>query len=171
LRRRIIAIFDHAVPALVHGNSSSRPASAGAHHGNYEPGTVASGDPATPVIDPLRVEPMLGREYADRPAGTLERSEHFARMALRPARNGRERNVVPHVAQHQHARRRSAIDRRTTRHPGYGISQRIRKRVEEIFGWAKTIGSFRRTRFRGTARTQHRARRCRTSLRRTNVGL
>jgi transposase len=66
----------------------------------------------------------------------------------------RERNVVPHVAQNQHAHRRSAIDNRTTRHPGYSVSQRIRKRVEEIFGWTKTVANFRRTRFRGTARTQ-----------------
>jgi IS5 family transposase len=51
-------------------------------------------------------------------------------------------------------RRRSAVDGRTPRHPGYEISQRIRKRVEEIFGWAKTVGCFRRTRFRGRARTQ-----------------
>jgi transposase len=63
-------------------------------------------------------------------------------------------NVVPHVAQNRHERRRSAIDRRTTRHPGYDISQRIRKRVEEIFGWCKTIGGFRRTRYRGQRRTQ-----------------
>ncbi len=66
----------------------------------------------------------------------------------------RERNVVPHVAQNQHARRRSAIDGRTTRHIGYAISQRIRKRIEEIFGWAKTVAGFRRTRFRGRVRTQ-----------------
>jgi len=66
----------------------------------------------------------------------------------------RKRDVVPHVAQNRHARRRSAIDQRTTRHAGYAISQRIRKRVEEIFGWAKTVANFRRTRFRGTARTQ-----------------
>ena len=66
----------------------------------------------------------------------------------------RERNVVPHVAQNQHAHRRSAIDHRTTRHGGYAVSQRNRKRVEEIFGWAKTVANFRRTRFRGTARTQ-----------------
>jgi len=66
----------------------------------------------------------------------------------------RERNVVPHVAQNAYVRRRSAIDGRTTRHPGYAISQRLRKRVEEIFGWAKTTGNFRRTRFRGKERTQ-----------------
>ena len=60
--------------------------------------------------------------------------------------------VTPHVAQNTNGRR-SAIDGRTTRHPGYAVSQRIRKRVEEIFGWMKTIGGFRRTRFRGLDRT------------------
>ena len=64
----------------------------------------------------------------------------------------RERDVTPHVAQNTSGRR-SAIDRRTTRHAGYGVSQRIRKRVEEIFGWMKTVGGFRRTRFRGLERT------------------
>ena len=66
----------------------------------------------------------------------------------------RERRVVPHVAQNKHERRRSAIDARTTRYCGYAMSQRIRKRVEEIFGWSKTVGCFRRTRFRGRIRTQ-----------------
>lgn len=65
----------------------------------------------------------------------------------------RARNVTPHVAQNTSGRR-SAIDRRTTRHAGYGLSQRKRKRVEEIFGWMKTIGGFRRTRFIGLALTQ-----------------
>ena len=48
--------------------------------------------------------------------------------------------------------RRSAIDGRTTRHAGYAVSQRRRKRVEEIFGWLKTIGLMRQTRHRGTRR-------------------
>jgi len=65
----------------------------------------------------------------------------------------RVRNVSPHIAQNT-SNRRSAVDARTTRHAGYAISQRLRKRVEEIFGWMKTIGGFRRTRFRGTDRTQ-----------------
>ena len=64
----------------------------------------------------------------------------------------RQRRVTPHVAQNTRGRH-SAIDGRTTRHPGYDTSQRIRKRVEEIFGWMKTIGGFRRTRFRGLERT------------------
>ena len=59
--------------------------------------------------------------------------------------------VTPHVAQNT-ARRASAIDGRTTRHPGYEVSQRFRKRVEEIFGWLKTIGLMRKTRHRGTRR-------------------
>jgi transposase len=63
-------------------------------------------------------------------------------------------NVTPHIAQTRDTRRTSAIDGRTTRHSGYEISQRKRKRVEEIFGWMKTFGGFRRTRFRGRRRTQ-----------------
>src|SRR5215210_3299658 len=65
----------------------------------------------------------------------------------------RVRGVTPHVAQNSGRKGGSAIDGRTTRHPGYAVSQRLRKRVEEIFGWMKTIGGFRRTRFRGLART------------------
>ena len=61
--------------------------------------------------------------------------------------------MTPHVAQNT-SRRRSTIDGRTTSWPGYDASQRIRKRVEEIFGWMKTVGGFRRTRYRGLARSQ-----------------
>ena len=66
----------------------------------------------------------------------------------------RDLGVTPHIAQTSDPRRRSAIDARTTRHPGYAVSQRKRKLVEEIFGWMKTVGGFRRTRFKGKARTQ-----------------
>lgn len=48
--------------------------------------------------------------------------------------------------------RRSAIDARTTRHPGYAVSQRIRKRIEEAFGWMKTVAGQRKTKFRGVER-------------------
>jgi len=65
----------------------------------------------------------------------------------------RERHVTPQVAQHT-TRRRSCIDRRTTRHPGYALAQRIRKRVEEIFGWVKTVGGGRKLRYIGVARNQ-----------------
>ncbi len=59
--------------------------------------------------------------------------------------------VTPHVAQNT-THRSSAIDRRTTRHDGYGVSQWKRKRVEEIIGWLKTIGLLRKTRHRGRRR-------------------
>jgi len=68
----------------------------------------------------------------------------------------RELGVTPHVAQNSYvtdkARRRSAIDRRTTRHPGYAVSQRVRKRIEEVFGWAKSAGGLRQVRHRGLNR-------------------
>jgi transposase len=60
-------------------------------------------------------------------------------------------NVTPHVARNT-ANRRSALDGRTTRHPGYAVSQRLRKRIEESFGWIKTVGGLRKTRHRGSAR-------------------
>ena len=50
-------------------------------------------------------------------------------------------------------RTHSAIDGRTTGHEGYRVSQKIRKQVEEIFGWMKTVGGFRRSRYRGVERT------------------
>lgn len=63
----------------------------------------------------------------------------------------RECQVTPHVAQNVRGRGGSSIDGRTTRHEGYRLSQGIRKRVEEIFGWQKAAAGFRRTRFRGVA--------------------
>jgi IS5 family transposase len=60
----------------------------------------------------------------------------------------RANNVVPHVAQ----KKNSAIDARTTRHEGYAVSLRKRKRIEEIFGWLKTVGCLRKTRYRGVSR-------------------
>lgn len=62
----------------------------------------------------------------------------------------REMNVRPHVAAKA---RGSAIDGRTTRHAGYKTSQRIRKRIEEAFGWIKTIAGLRKSRFVGRAKT------------------
>jgi IS5 family transposase len=69
----------------------------------------------------------------------------------------RARRVTPHVAIDGHVRksgkpRKTALDRRTTRHPGYAISLRLRKRIEEPFGWIKTVANLRKTRHRGTAR-------------------
>jgi transposase len=63
----------------------------------------------------------------------------------------RERSTTPHVAQKQH----SAIDSRTTRHGGYTASQRVRKRIESIFGWGKSVGGLRKTRYRGLLPNRH----------------
>ena len=60
--------------------------------------------------------------------------------------------VIPHVAQNIARKGGSAIDARTSRHPGYEVSQVIRKRIEEVFGWGKTVGPIRKTKFRGVAR-------------------
>ena len=58
--------------------------------------------------------------------------------------------MTPHIA--QNTSRRSAIDGRTTRHPGYAVSQRMRKRIEEGFGWMKTIAGLKKTKYRGLER-------------------
>ena len=58
-------------------------------------------------------------------------------------------NVTPHVSQNHKRPGGSAIDGRTTRHAGYQISERKRKRIEEVFGWLKTVGMLRKTRHRG----------------------
>lgn len=90
----------------------------------------------------------------------LERMEGRHRITLGADKNYdtaafvaalREMDVTPHVAQNN-TNRRSAIDGRTTRHPGYALSQKIRKRIEEVFGWAKTCGTMRKTRHRGRQR-------------------
>ncbi len=62
--------------------------------------------------------------------------------------------MVLNVAQNRARPGGSALDARTARHPGYAISQRIRKRVEEVFGWMKTVGGLRKTRYRGRERVQ-----------------
>jgi len=71
----------------------------------------------------------------------------------------RARQATPHIAVQDHAtktgkRRKTRIDGRTTRHCGYDISQRIRKRIEEIFGWVKVQGGQHKTRFRGRRRVE-----------------
>ena len=74
-------------------------------------------------------------------------------------RNLRERTVTPHVAVQDTPtktgkRRKTLIDRRTTRHAGYDVSLRCRKRIEEIFGWAKTAAGQAKTKFRGRRRVE-----------------
>lgn len=71
----------------------------------------------------------------------------------------RRRRVTPHVAVDGHVRksgkpRSSAVDGRTTRHPGYAVSQRCRKRIEEIFGWAKSAAGLAKVKLRGRARVE-----------------
>ncbi|HSW62684.1 MAG TPA: transposase [Dissulfurispiraceae bacterium] len=66
----------------------------------------------------------------------------------------RDRKITPHVAMNDKRRGVSAIGGRTSRHEGYTISRRLRKKVEEIFGWMKVVGGFRRTRFKGAQRTE-----------------
>lgn len=107
----------------------------------------------------------------DLATGTAEREAAFAMAGQIPGDNRvtlggdknydtaafvedlRSLNVTPHVAQNN-THRRSAIDQRTTRHPGYLISQKKRKRVEEIFGWLKTVGGLRKLRHRGLERVE-----------------
>jgi transposase len=102
--------------------------------------------------------------------GTAERDAALAMLSGKPAlkrvtlgadrgydaagfvRQLREIKVTPHVAQND-SHRSSAIDARTTRHGGYPVSQRKRKRVEEVFGWMKTVALQRKTRFLGPERT------------------
>jgi transposase len=98
--------------------------------------------------------------------GTAERETAIALVAARPLGHKsiggdkkddqvpvvapwRALGVTPHVAQKA---TQSAIDGRTTRHVGYAISQQVRKRIEEVFGWMKTVGLLRKLRHRGTAR-------------------
>lgn len=101
--------------------------------------------------------------------GTAERDQALAMVTGRPGQHritlGADKNydtrdfvanlrafqVTPHVAQNV-SNRRSAIDGRTTRHTGYQVSQRVRKRVEEIMGWGKEIGPIRKTKLRGAGK-------------------
>ena len=69
----------------------------------------------------------------------------------------RERRVTPHIATDRRVSklgviRRSGVDRRTERHPGYAVSQCIRKRIEEVFGWIKAAAGLRQTKYRGRER-------------------
>ncbi len=74
-------------------------------------------------------------------------TRHFVRTL-------RQRGIKPHVAR-KAGHRTPGLDDRTSRSPSYQISQVVRKRIEQIFGWGKTIGGLRKTRLKGVARTQH----------------
>jgi hypothetical protein len=62
-------------------------------------------------------------------------------------------NVTPHVSQND-TNRKSSIDGRTTRHSGYAVSVKKRKRIEQVFGWLKTVGGFRKMRLVGLSKAQ-----------------
>jgi transposase len=104
--------------------------------------------PATGTAERDAAEAMLGRQ-AGRHQATLGADKGYDSAGF--VATLRTLKVTPHIAQNTSGRR-SAIDRRTTRHPGYAVSQRMRKRIEEAFGWIKTVGGLRKTRHRGTAR-------------------
>ena len=90
--------------------------------------------------------------FADRPrAITLGADKGFDAQDF--VNELRAMKVTPHVAQNTSGRR-SAIDRRTTRHAGYAMSQRARKRIEEAFGWIKTVAGQEKTHFRGLERVE-----------------
>jgi hypothetical protein len=108
--------------------------------------TQATGTAEPDMVPHLLYDAQL-RGFRPRTLGADKASDARACVATM-----RECGVTPHVAQNTSGRR-SAIDARTTRHPGYAISQRLRKRVEELFGWLKSVGGFRCTRYRGLART------------------
>lgn len=109
---------------------------------------------------PVEVETTIASYHAEHEAtlsmlarsgikkGTLGADKHYDYDPF--CEELRKMNITPHVAQKIHAKKHfSAVDGRTTRHPGYVISQRKRKLVEEIFGWLKAFGIARRPHFRG----------------------
>ena len=104
--------------------------------------------PATGTAERDAALAMLGRQ-SGRHRATLAADKGYDTADF--VADVRALNVTPHVAQNTTGRR-SAIDGRTTRHPGYAASQRVRKRIEEGFGWMKTTGGLRKTRHRGTDR-------------------
>ncbi len=97
-----------------------------------------------------RAEPSAALEMVEELSGlgrvTLGADKGYDRKEF--VRELRDHNVTPHIAQKQY----SAIDQRTSRHGGYAISQTKRKRVEEIFGWLKTVAGLRKTHHRGVQR-------------------
>lgn len=109
------------------------------------------------ITDATTAEPKAAAFLADR------RRRARQRMSTLGADKGyctkafvaklRQRQVAPHIARIE-GRHTPGLDARTTRHEGYGVSQRKRKRIEEIFGWMKTVGGLRKTRFIGIAKTQ-----------------
>ena len=108
----------------------------------------------------LRVSPSVGVTESDVALEMLDEQKHAQSVGAdkgyhhAPFVQGcRQRGIVPHVARAK-GRHIAGLDRRTTGTRTYALSQKIRKRVEEGFGWMKTVGGFRKTRFKGIGRTQ-----------------
>jgi IS5 family transposase len=113
------------------------------------------------LVTDVRIEPATGQAERDAAIAMVEESipgdgrvtvgadKAYDRTDL--VREMRQNNVTLHAAQKA---KYSAIDARTTRHTGYAVSQTVRRRVEPVFGWLKTVANLRRTRYRGKARLQ-----------------
>jgi transposase len=109
------------------------------------------------LVTEVEVKPATGTAEREAALGMMEAVAGGQRVTVGADKaydtkgfvaQARELNATPHVAQNNNGRR-SAIDGRTTRHEGYAISQRKRKRVEEFFGWMKTVGGMGKLRHRG----------------------
>ena len=129
------AVADCVKPRAVRPNSSSQARLLNGRNSSVYSATIRT---SSPIVSISR---RLSRKSAIELWVISRRPEDFV-MELR------ERAVTPHVAQND-TNRRSAIDGRTTRHSGYAVSMRIRKRIEEAFGWAKTVAGLRKMRHRG----------------------
>jgi transposase len=105
--------------------------------------TLAEPKAAAPLVD--------RRRHARQNMSTLGADKGYHTKAFVALLRGRQ--IAPHIARMER-RSTPGLDARTTRHEGYAISQRKRKRMEEIFGWMKTVGGLRKSRFVGLAKTQ-----------------
>jgi len=104
------------------------------------------------LFEPKAITPLLDRRLlARRGMSTLGADKGYHNKAFVSLL--RQRNIAPHIARID-GRTTPGLDARTTRQPGYAVSQRKRKRIEEIFGWMKSVGGIRKSRFVGLARTQ-----------------
>lgn len=104
------------------------------------------------LFEPKAITPLLDRRRFGRQGmSTLGADKGYHNKAFVTLL--RDRNIAPHIARIGN-RNTPGLDSRTTRHPGYAVSQRKRKRIEEIFGWMKAVGGLRKSRFIGIAKTQ-----------------
>jgi hypothetical protein len=97
-----------------------------------------------------RVETDPGAQSGRKGAGKEAKLSYSGNLLVENVRECRNMGMTPHVAQNLGRRGGSAIDSRTTRYTGYAIGQKKRKRIEECFGWLKTIALLRKLRHRGT---------------------